>query len=126
MLELLKNIPISIWSVALGSLIAFVGVLLSNLSQAKRLKIQLDHDSELRAIERKAAIRRDVYLNAAEELVKANSYLGSLTQIDFTKTNIGDGLQNFLASAAKLGLVAEEETGKAVSELVIAYNGLFF
>lgn len=99
---------------------------MSNRSQSKRLTIQLSHDSELKTIERKAAMRREVYLNAAEELVRANSYLGSLAQIDLTKTNIGDGLQGFFASAAKLGLVAEEETGKASNELVIAYSGLLF
>lgn len=126
MLELLKNIPINIWSVVLGSIIAFGGVLISNRSQSKRLTIQLSHDSELKAIERKAAMRREVYLNAAEELVRANSYLGSLAQIDLTKTNIGDGLQDFFASSAKLGLVAEEETAKALNELVIAYSGLLF
>jgi len=126
MLELLKSIPINIWSVVLGSIIAFGGILISNWSDSKRLKIQLKHDAELKAIERKALMRREVYLNAAEELVRANSYLGSLSQIDPTKTNMGDGLQNFFASSTKLGLVAEEETGRALNELVIAYSGLLF
>ena len=126
MLELLKSIPINIWSVVLGSIIAFGGILISNWSHTKRLKIQLKHDSEFKAIERKAVMRREVYLNAAEELVRANSYLGSLSQIDLTKTNIGDGLQSFFASSAKLGLVAEEETGKALNKLAIAYSGLLF
>lgn len=126
MYELFCSIPINIWSVVLGSIIALGGVLISNWSHSSRLKVQLKHDAELKAIERKAAMRRDVYLNAAEELVRANSYLGSLPQIDFTKTNIGDGLQNFFSSSAKLGLVAEEETGKALSELVLAYSGLLF
>ncbi len=120
------SIPINILSVAMGSIIAFGGVLISNRSHTKRLKIQLEHDSELKAIERKAAMRREVYLNAVEELVRACCYLGSLTQLDLTKINIGDGLQNFFASFAKLGLVAEEETGKAINELVIAYNDVLF
>jgi len=67
-----------------------------------------------------------VYLNAAEEFVRANSYIGSLSRIDLAKTNIADGLQDFFASSAKLMLVAEEETGKALNELVIAYSGLLF
>ncbi len=121
-----KSIPINIWSVVLGSIIAFGGVLISNKSHAKRLKIQLEHDSKLKAIERKATMRREVYLNAAEELVRANSYLGSLTQLDLTKINIGDELQNFFVSFAKLGLVAEEETGRASSELMIAYSDVLF
>ncbi|MCX5782094.1 MAG: hypothetical protein NT145_05265 [Elusimicrobia bacterium] len=124
MLKVLESIPANIWSVVLGSIIAFGGVLISDRSQSKRLKIQLKHDSELKAIERKAVMRREVYLNAAEELVKANSYLGSLPQLDLIKTNIANGLLGFSVASAKLGLVAEEETAKALNELVIAYNGL--
>ena len=126
LLGVLNSIPIIIWSVAVGSLITLGGVLISDRNHTKRLKIQLAHDSELRAIERKATMRREVYLKAAEELVRANNYLGSLAQLDLTKTNIGDGLQNFFASFAKLGLVAEEETGKAINELVIAYSDVLF
>ncbi len=67
MLGLLPKIPINIWSVVLGSMIAFGGILISNWSNSKRLKLQLNHESELKAIDRKVAMRRDVYLNAAEE-----------------------------------------------------------
>jgi len=126
LLEPLKSIPINIWSVVLGSIITFISVLIVNWGHSDRLRIQLKHDSELKAIERKAAMRREVYLNAVEELVRANSYLGSLSQIDLTKTNFGDGLQSFFSSSAKLGLVAEEETAIALNELVIAYSGLLF
>lgn len=126
MIEVLGSIPTVIWSVMLGSLITFLGVLISNRENRKRLEIQLKHDAEIKIIERKASMRREVYLSAAEELVKANNYLGSLAQIDPVKTNIADGLQGFFASAAKLGLVSEQETGKALNNLVLAYSALFF
>ena len=126
MLKLLNTIPVNIWSVVLGSIIAFGGVLISNWSQSRRLKIQLKHDAQINAIDRKSDLRKEVYLSAAEELVRANYYLGALTQIDFTKTNIGDGLQDFFASAAKLSLVAEEDTGKHLNELIVAYSDVLF
>ena len=126
MIESLKGIPLTIWSVALGSLIAFLGVLISNRNNRKKLEIQLKHDAEIKTIERKASMRREVYLNTAEELVKANNYLGSLAQLDLTKTNIAEGLQGFFTSATKLGLVAEQETGNASNDLVLAYSALFF
>jgi len=125
LLDLFPSIPTTIWSVALGSIIAFGGVLLSNRSNTKRLELQLEHDLKIKSIERKAAMRSEVYLNAAEEIVRANSYLGSLAQLDLTTTNIGDGLKGFFASAAKLGLVAEDNTGKELNELVVAYTCLF-
>jgi len=126
LIEALKNIPANVWSVLLGSLIAYLGVLISNWHNNKRLLIQLKHDAELRSIERKALMRREVYLSAAEELVKANSFLGSLAQMDLAKTNIGAELQGLFTSAAKLGLIAEEETGSALNELMLAYSSLLF
>ncbi|PCJ32607.1 MAG: hypothetical protein COA90_02235 [Gammaproteobacteria bacterium] len=126
MFESLNSIPIAIWSVALGSLITLLGVLISNINNRKQLEIQLKHDAEIRTIERKAAMRREVYLSAAEELVKANNYIGSLSQIDLVKTNIAEGLQGFFTSATKLELIAEQETGKASNDLVLAYSGLLF
>lgn len=126
MIDFFQNVPVIIYSVTLGSLIAFLGVLISNRENRKRLEIQLKHDENIKTIERKSSMRREVYLNAAEELVKTNHYLGSLTQIDLAKTNIAEGLQGFFASAAKLSLVAEQETGKALNDLMVAYSALFF
>ena len=124
--EELNSIPIDVWLVILGSSIALIGVLISNRNNRKQLEIQLKHDAEIKKIERKASMRREVYLKAAEELVNANRYIGSLAQIDLTKTNIAEGLQGFFTSATKLGLVAEQETGKAVNDLLLAYSGLLF
>jgi hypothetical protein len=126
LIEIFQNIPAVIYSVTLGSLIAFLGVLISNRENRKRLEIQLKHDESIKIIERKASMRREVYLNAAEELVKTNHYLGSLTQTDLAKTNLADGLQGFFVSAAKLSLVAEQQTGKALNDLMVAYSALFF
>ncbi|MGP1722307.1 hypothetical protein [Shewanella frigidimarina] len=125
MSEFVLNIPIVIFSVALGSLISFVGVMISNKSNNERFKAQLLHDERERELERKSSLRKDVYLLAVEELVKANSYLGSLPQADIVNTNIATGIQGFLQSAAKLELVAENDTAEALSELVMGYMQLF-
>lgn len=126
MIDFFKDVPAVIYSVTLGSLIAFLGVLISNRENRMRLAIQLKHDENIKAIERKASMRREVYLKVAEELVKTNNYLGSLTQMDLAKTNIAEGLQGFFVSAAKMSLVAEQETGKALNDLMVAYSALFF
>ena len=52
MIDFLRSIPTAIWSVALGSLITFLGVLISNSNNRKRLEIQLNHDAELKKIEK--------------------------------------------------------------------------
>ncbi len=126
MVEFLKSIPSTIWAVILGSGLTLIGVFVSNMSNNKRLETQLKHDALEKSKERKSIIRREVYLLAAEEIVKANSYLGSLSQVDVTTTSIGAGLIGFFVSAAKLSMVADQKTARAVNDLVSLYGELIF
>jgi hypothetical protein len=121
---LILSIPDVIWSGVIASLLTLGGVLISNRSNTNRLLIQLKHDANEKSKERTAALRRDVYLKAAEELTKANSHLGSLAQADLAKTNATEGLQGFFAPAAKLQLIAEPKTALLVGEVAGAYGEL--
>ena len=71
-----QTIPDVIWSGLIASVLTLGGVLISNRSNSSRLKLQLRHDAEQKTTERTASLRRDVYLEAAEQLTKANAYLG--------------------------------------------------
>lgn len=122
--DLLRSIPDVIWSGVIASLLTLAGVLVSNRSNTQRLLIQLQHDAAEKSKERTAALRREVYLRAVEELTKANSHLASLPQSDPTNTNLADGLQGFFAAAARLQLVAEPQTALLVNQLVAAYAEL--
>ena len=68
MIEFLRSIPSTstIWAVILGSGLTLIGVLVSNMSNNKRLEIQLKHDSLEKTKERKSIVRHEVYLLAAE------------------------------------------------------------
>jgi len=123
-IALLRSIPDVVWSGLIASALTLSGVLISNRSNTNRLRIQLQHDAAEKAKERTAALRREVYLCAAEELTKANGYLASLPQTDLSKTNAADGLQGFFAVAAKLQLVAEPKTALLVNHLVSVYGEL--
>lgn len=124
--ELVSLVPDVVWSGVIASLLTLGGVLLSNRSNTDRLRMQLQHDSDEKAKSRIADLRRDVYLVAAEELTKANAYLGALAQQDLVKTNVGEGLQGLLGAAAKLQLVAEPKTALLVNRLVSTYAVLLF
>jgi hypothetical protein len=125
LIDLLRSIPDVVWAGIIASALTLSGVLLSNRSNTKRLRIQLQHDAEEKAKERTAALRREACLRAAEELTRANSHLASLPQSDLTKTNAADGLQGFFAAAARLQLVAEPKTALLVNQLASAYGELF-
>lgn len=124
LVSLLASIPATVWSGIIGAIIALSGVLLSNRGNTSRLGIQLQHDAAEKAKERTAALRRDVYLRAIEELVKTNSHLAGLPNLDPTKVNISDGLQGFFSAAARLQLVAEPTTALLVNRLVGEYGEL--
>ena len=120
----LQSIPDVIWSGLIASVLTLSGVLISNWSNTSRLKLQLQHDADQKTTERTATLRRDVYLSAAEELTKANTYLGSLAQIDLAKTNPAEGMQGFFGAAAKLQLVAEPKTALLVKFINTVFPSL--
>ncbi len=122
--ELLLSIPDVVWSGFIASAVTLSGVLILDRSNTVRLKIQLQHDAHENAKEHTATLRREVYLSAAEELTRANSYLAGLSQTDLSKTNAADGLKDFYAAAAKLQLVAEPKTAMLVNQLVASYGEL--
>jgi hypothetical protein len=122
--SLLASIPATVWSGILGATLTLFGVWLSNRGHTSRLRIQLQHDADEKARERTAVLRRDVYLRGIEELVKANSHLAGLPNIDPTKVNIGEGLQGFFAASARLQLVAEPKTALLVNRLAGQYGEL--
>lgn len=121
-----KVIPDVIWSGVIASTLTLGGVLLSNRSNTNRLKLQLQHEASQNSEERKAVLRRNVYLQAAEEAVKASCYLGSLPQTDLSKVNLAAGLQSFYMASTKLQLIAEQKTSLLVQDLVAAYTELLF
>lgn len=125
LLVLLSKIPDVVWSGLLASVITLTGVMLSNWSNTKRLIQQLSHDSGEKEKDRKSALRRDVYLKAVEEMAKVGGYLGKIPQLDPAKTNIADGLTDFLAVSAKLQLIAHPETSSLAGELTTRYGEIF-
>jgi len=120
----ITGIPAVIWSGVIASCLTLGGVLLSNRGNTNRLVLQLKHDAEEKAKQRKADMRKDVYLAVAEEHSKAHAYIATLPQLDLTKTNPSEGLYAFFAATARLQVVAETKTALLASDLASAYGAL--
>lgn len=123
-INLIRSVPDVVWSGIIASLLTFIGVMLSNWSNTRRLKVQLSHDATEKAKERISILRREVYLKAIEELNRVNTKLVALAQADFVNSNPTNDLQDFYAAASKLQLIAEPETSLLASKLVAAYGML--
>jgi hypothetical protein len=124
-LDHLNQVPDVIWSGVIASVITLTGVMLSNRSNTFRLQLQLSHDACEKHKDRSAAIRRDVYLEATEEMSRVSSYFGHLPQLNPLKDNPNEGMKGFFSAAAKMQLVSEQETAKLVGELATRYGEVF-
>lgn len=122
LLAYLERVPAIIWSALLASALTLTGVMLSNRSNTKRLITQLEHDASQKTKDRMATLHREVYLKLAEEMARASSFLGRLSQIDPAKENIASGLSELFAVGAKAQLIAQPETSKLVAELTAQYG----
>lgn len=123
---MLENIPSNLWSAALGSGLTILGVIITNIANNKRHRLQLEHASIEKDKDRKANLKHAVYLHASEEMVKASSYIGSLAQEDSRNSNIAEPLQSFYAATNKLMMIAGNETAQNASNLISFYTQLVF
>jgi len=124
--SVLSAIPDVIWSGVIAATLALAGVILTVWINSKNIKHQLDHDSLERDRERKATLRKEVYLATAEELTKAHCFLSTLPQADLTDREQASVMNGFYSAAAKLQLVCEPETSLLLGELVGAFSALLF
>ncbi|VTY23631.1 Uncharacterised protein [Xylophilus ampelinus] len=69
-------------------------------------------------------MRREVYLESAAEIVKANAFVGSMFKRDLENPDALDGLNGFAAASAKLQVVADQETGIEAQRLSMMYARL--
>ncbi len=96
-------------------MVALIGVFFADRSNTKRLALQLEHDAKEKERDRLAVLRRDVYLQAPKEAVKALSYIASLAHKDLTKIGDDEGISGYAAVAAQIGVLSELSTVEAVN-----------
>ena len=111
----IQTIPQTVWTALMGSGFTLLGVIFANRHSRRQLKTQLAADAEEKAKQRRAELRKAVYLEGAEELVKANTVIGALPQTDLSKVNAGLELKGFFASMIKLQLVGDPKTARLAS-----------
>jgi hypothetical protein len=97
-----------------SSVVSLASTLLSNSNSRQQVRAQLAHDATQRDRERSMALRRDVYVPAAEALVDAQSVLGQLIDVESDRAALGRQFQGDLATLAKIHVVGSEKTVRAL------------
>ena len=115
------NITLPIIGTLFGTIL---GGIISYFASKKTLEKQLSHDSIEKDKERKQITKKEIYLQAVDNLSKANSYLGSIININLQNTNLYDGFKDFFMSVSKINLISTEKTIKTITELSTKYQTL--
>lgn len=120
------NLPTVVWSGIVAALISLGGIVLSNWSTARRLRIQLEHDAIEKLKDRLGVLRKEVYLQLYSDIAAMQGHLGALSSKDPTSPEFGSPVQTVNAQLAKVQLVGSDEVMKHASELQALYTESLF
>jgi hypothetical protein len=122
--SLIEKIPATFWGVIVGSFFSIFTVMLTNWSNTKRLRIQLEHDRNLKTRERELALRKEIYLAAAEAISAGMSVVGRLGDLNVSHDKLMQSFVDKSSSIAKVNVVAGDTTIKALSLFMAELTGI--
>jgi hypothetical protein len=117
--RLVTAIPSTFWGVLAGSFFSLGGVVLANRNSARNLRIQLDHDRKTRAIGREMALRKDIYLAAAEAMAAGYYAVARFSDFKIEGSELTALFVEKAPALAKVNIIA----GPTVLRAMIAAEG---
>jgi hypothetical protein len=120
------EIPATFWAVVAGSLFTLTGVYLTNRGSDHRLRLQLQKDRELKDREREMTFRKDTYAAATEAISASMSALSKFSDLGVSLKDVSATYLEKSAALAKVNLVANENTVRALANFGNEFAGAFF
>lgn len=121
-ISLLERIPATFWGVVIGSFFSLGGVILSNKASERRLIKQFDHERAQKNKDREMALRRDIYLAAAEAVSAGMAAIGRFPNLDMPNNEVTDEFQRKSPAISKVHVIATPETAQALSHFMGELN----
>lgn len=116
--NLLTQIPATFWGIIIGASFTLATTLISlistNRANDRRLQAQLAQDRDLKNREREMALRKDIYLAAAEAAAAGLFAVSRFANLDIPHDKLTEGYLDKAPSIAKVHIIASEKTVKAV------------
>jgi hypothetical protein len=106
----LQAMPDTLIGVIIGSFFTLAGVVLTNRTNLRNLRLQLEHDRQQKAKERAMSMRRDVYLAAAEALSSALSTIVRYGDLSLNHSDLIEDYRQRSGQIAKIHVIATETT----------------
>ncbi|WP_295941473.1 hypothetical protein [uncultured Xanthomonas sp.] len=116
------SIPTVVWSGIVAAAISLAGVVLSNLSTARRLRMQLKHDADEKLKDRLSVLRKEVYLQLYSDITTIQGHLGALSSKDPTSPEFAAPVQAVNTQLAKVQLVGSTEVTEYAAELTALFT----
>lgn len=121
----LTSWPDTLVGVVIGSMFTLTGVVLTNRTNLRNLRLQLQHDREQKSKERALAMRRDIYVAAAESLASALSTIARFGDLSLDNTALMSDYREKSAQLAKVHVVATEPTALALTSVMREVANVF-
>lgn len=125
--DLVAQIPATFWGIIIGSIFTLTATLgsmiLTNRGNDRRLRLQLDQDRELKNREREMAMRKDIYLAAAEAASVGMIAVGQFSNLDIPDQKLTEKYLDKSPSIIKVHIIANEDTVRAVINFTSELSG---
>lgn len=125
LLTLIEMIPGTFWGVIIGGFFTLGGIILTNRAHDRRMQLQLADDRKLKNREREMALRKDIYLAAAEAASAGLLAVGRFANLDIPHDKLTEGYLDKAPSLTKVHIIANEETVRAITNFSTELTAAF-
>ncbi|WP_434728020.1 hypothetical protein ACLN6O_10795 [Acinetobacter sp. PVC-6A] len=119
-----KFIPVLVGMI--GALSGLVGVLITNYFNNKNQNERFEFESNQKETERSFNLKKDIYLDAVDELIKIQSILGQVPNLEFDLKITNNQFFQFCYSINRLQLIATVATTKRAMQVMEVCSKLYF
>ena len=111
----LETVSPTVIGFVIGAVITVIGVVITNAANTRRLRIQHEHDREMRRRERELNLRRDVYLAAIDAITTGIYLITRFSDINAPTHDLMQAYNQKSPAIGKVSIIGTPETIKAVS-----------
>lgn len=122
LLEMIGQIPATFWGVVCGSFFSILGVALTNRASTSRLRDQFEHEREVKTSERELALKKEIYLGAAEAMAAAMAGMNNIPNLEMPHEKVLAQYQEKSPAISKLHVVANFPLLQATLEFTGAFS----
>lgn len=123
--QFLDAIPASFWGVVVGSFFSIAGVAITNRAGDKRLHAQFEHERESKTKDREMALRKEVFLSAAEAVAAGMNSIGRFGNFDIPNDQVTQPYVEKAPAISKMHVIARTETILPLAQFTSLLGALY-